>query len=180
MSATGEVGGDGGVSTMMSEALKQAEHALKAGEIPCGCVIVYDGQVIASGYNQTNKQMNATRHAEMVAFDDILLNQKYDKDIFHSCDLYVTCEPCIMCASALSIVGIRKVYFGCCNDKFGGNGSILSIHKEDIQDYYRYPVESNIMHEEAIALFQKFYIGENKRAPMAKRKRKHKMNINQA
>jgi tRNA(Arg) A34 adenosine deaminase TadA len=52
------------------------------------------------------------------------------KGILSNCDLYVTCEPCIMCAAALSKLGIRKVYFGCHNDRFGGNGSILSVHSD--------------------------------------------------
>ncbi|XP_020577986.1 tRNA-specific adenosine deaminase 2-like [Phalaenopsis equestris] len=54
---------------------------------------------------------------------------------FSSCDLYVTCEPCIMCAAALSILGIREVYYGCANDKFGGCGSILSLHEGASLEY---------------------------------------------
>ena len=64
----------------------------------------------------------------MNAIDDMILNQQLDETIFHNCDLYVTCEPCIMCAAALGRMKIRKVYFGCKNEKFGGNGSVLSLH----------------------------------------------------
>jgi tRNA(Arg) A34 adenosine deaminase TadA len=93
-----------------------------------------------------------TRHAEIVAIEDILYNQKLPTEIFRSCDLYVddfcvkcgmwlmlmtvrmfryvTCEPCIMCAAAIGMLGIRRVFFGCSNDRFGGNGSILSVHSD--------------------------------------------------
>ncbi|KAK4493019.1 hypothetical protein RD792_000005, partial [Penstemon davidsonii] len=79
--------------------------------------------------------LQATRHAEMEAID-VLLEQCQKNGVsreeialkFSKCTLYVTCEPCIMCAAALSIIGIREVYYGCGNDKFGGCGSILSLH----------------------------------------------------
>ena len=69
-----------------------------------------------------------TRHAEFIAITSIL--QSYAPSIFHRTDLYVTVEPCIMCASALRQYGIRKVYYGCSNDRFGGTGGVLSIHSE--------------------------------------------------
>ena len=111
-----------------------------------------------------------------------------------SCHLYVTCEPCIMCASALSIIGIQKVYFGCRNDKFGGCGSILSMHcanNEDRSgtelvhygdegkitgtvtcDLYDYEVVGGLMEKEAIDLLRSFYNRENIHAPEERRKRK--------
>ncbi|KAJ6363145.1 hypothetical protein OIU78_003347 [Salix suchowensis] len=77
----------------------------------------------------------ATRHAEMEAIDALLeqwqksgLSVSEVAEKFSACSLYVTCEPCIMCAAALSILGIKEVYYGCANDKFGGCGSILSLH----------------------------------------------------
>ncbi|KAG0627580.1 hypothetical protein M758_2G212000 [Ceratodon purpureus] len=81
----------------------------------------------------------ATRHAEMEAIDMVLcLRQQFSSAHsdsvltggFQQCDLYVTCEPCIMCASALSLLGFRKVYYGCGNDRFGGCGSVLDIHTD--------------------------------------------------
>lgn len=72
--------------------------------------------------------MQGTRHAEFVAIASIL--QSHPISIFHQTDLYVTVEPCIMCASALRQYGIRTVYYGCSNDRFGGTGSVLSIHSE--------------------------------------------------
>ena len=72
--------------------------------------------------------LKGTRHAEMIAIDSILL--MHSAQIFHQTDLYVTVEPCIMCAAALRLIGIRTVYYGCGNDRFGGAGSVLNLHCE--------------------------------------------------
>jgi tRNA-specific adenosine deaminase 2 len=198
----------------MHEALKMGRCALEKGEIPVGCVIVEhqneQSVIIAAGSNQTNESRNGTRHAEIIAIESLFAEgntalsttMKSPKGILSNCDLYVTCEPCIMCAAALSKLGIRKVYFGCHNERFGGNGSILSVHidayksssaqKVGVTDasaakssecrqecaavgsklYHNYDVEAGLLKEEAIELFQNFYTSENRRAPEAKRKRK--------
>ncbi|KAL4448642.1 hypothetical protein ABPG75_005861 [Micractinium tetrahymenae] len=114
----------------MRAALQQACIAMEESEVPVGCVVVRDGRVAATGSNKTNAERNGTRHAEFVAIDSLLAQAGGDPAAaqFHECELYVTCEPCIMCAGALSLLGFRSVTFGCPNDKFGGNGSILSVH----------------------------------------------------
>ncbi|GAX24541.1 tRNA-specific adenosine deaminase 2 [Fistulifera solaris] len=84
------------------------------------------------------------------------------------CHLYVTCEPCIMCAAALAKMKIGCVIFGCRNDKFGGCGSILHVHQEDAG----YRIVSGVLEDEAIALLRSFYSQENHQAPDEKRKRK--------
>ncbi|KAG0588701.1 hypothetical protein KC19_2G262900 [Ceratodon purpureus] len=118
---------------------KLAKGALARLEVPVGCVIVKDGEVIGRGSNRTNETRNATRHAEMEAIDMVLClwqqsltahSDNVSTEGFQQCDLYVTCEPCIMCASALSLLGFRKVYYGCGNDRFGGCGSVLDIHTD--------------------------------------------------
>lgn len=149
----------------MRIALMQAELAIQAGEVPVGCVFIRDGAVIGQGYNLTNAQCNATRHAEMVAIDGIL--EQAHPSIFKDSDLYVTCEPCIMCASALGLIGVRRVIYGCSNDKFGGCGSILHLHEG------QYPTSAGVLNDEAIALFKRFYARENIKAPEAKRKHKN-------
>jgi tRNA-specific adenosine deaminase 2 len=143
--------------------------------------------VIAAGFNATNAEMDATRHAEFVAADQILLGSegRYDLGVFKECDLYVTCEPCLMCASALGHLGIRSVIFGCHNDKFGGCGSILHLHQPlsshhlgEFESHRAagggscYPVTSGVLKDEAVALFRRFYARANTRAPETKRKRK--------
>ena len=109
----------------MKLALDQAHEAYNAGEVPVGCVFVLNGTVVGQGRNRTNETLNGTAHAEMVALRDM-------KDLISQTahmDLYVTVEPCIMCAAALRQVGVKQVYFGAGNDKFGGNGTVLEINK---------------------------------------------------
>ena len=77
---------------------------------------------------QILRNRQGTRHAEFIALTQIL--KDHELSILRETDLYVTVEPCIMCASALRQYGVRAVYYGCSNDKFGGNGGILSIHSE--------------------------------------------------
>ncbi|XP_039131770.1 tRNA-specific adenosine deaminase TAD2-like [Dioscorea cayenensis subsp. rotundata] len=167
-------------NAFMELALEQSRIALENHEVPVGCIIVEDGNVIASGRNRTTETRNATRHAEMDAIDSLLRKwQKIGPDQlqvaekFSKGDIHVTCEPCIMCASAMFILGIRKVYYGCGNDKFGGCGSILSLHENDSENLPRgnpsnrkgFKCIGGIMAEEAIALFQSFYEQGNPNAP---------------
>ena len=157
----------------MIEAIVQAEIALKNGEIPVGCVFVIDDTIVAKGHNLTNETKNGTMHAEIVAINNLIYDQELSQEAIKQSRLYVTCEPCIMCAAALSLIGVNKVYFGCRNERFGGNGSIISLHQNEIlPKYHSYSIVPGLMEEYAIKLFQDFYIGENKRAPIAKRKRK--------
>lgn len=157
----------------MKFALDQAKLALDCLEVPVGCVIVEDGgEVIASGRNRTTETRNATRHAEMEAIDVLLeqwqksgISQREVAEKFRKCSLYVTCEPCIMCAAALSIIGIKEVYYGCANDKFGGCGSILSLHDGRDQSRKGFNCIGGIMASEAVSLFRTFYEQGNPNAP---------------
>ncbi|CAM9161059.1 unnamed protein product, partial [Laminaria digitata] len=149
----------------------QAEIALGEGEVPVGCVIVHTltGRVVSYGHNETNKTFNATRHAELVAIDNALLSEA-DRSILRECQLFVTCEPCIMCAAALRDVEIKGVVFGCSNDRFGGCGSVLSVHSASglPPTSYTYPCQPGLLAEEAVALFKNFYARENTKGKRAK------------
>lgn len=112
----------------MRAAFDMAEQALASNEVPVGCVFVRKGEIIARGMNDTNRSLNGTRHAELIAINSIL--GEHQSSVLHDTDLYVTVEPCIMCASALRQYRIRAVYFGCSNDRFGGTGGVLSVHSE--------------------------------------------------
>jgi tRNA-specific adenosine deaminase 2 len=101
-----------------------------------------------------------TRHAEFVALAEIMA--KHPQSILRETDLYVTVEPCIMCASALRQYGIRTVYFGCLNDRFGGCGGVMQIHSDPGVDK-PYPVYGGIFREEAIMLLRRFYVQENEK-----------------
>lgn len=162
----------------MQLALEQARLAMDKLEVPVGCIFVEDGKVIAAGSNHSNTARNATRHAEMEAIDTMLwqwqkagLSQLQVAEKFARCVLYVTCEPCIMCASALSIIGIKEVYYGCANDKFGGCGSILSLHEANPKQIFGSPQGSGfrcfggLMASEAVELLRNFYEQGNPNAP---------------
>lgn len=110
------------------------------------------------GGNLTASQ--GTRHAEFVALAEIMA--KHPQHILKETDLYVTVEPCIMCASALRQYGIRAVYFGCLNDRFGGCGGVMQIHSDAGVDP-PYPVYGGLFREEAIMLLRRFYVQENEK-----------------
>ncbi|KAG2209818.1 hypothetical protein INT47_001967 [Mucor saturninus] len=159
-------------AAFMREALVVAQDAYDHSEVPVGCVFVLNNEtIIARGRNKPNESYNATRHAEFEAIDDIL--KEHERGVFENVDLYVTVEPCVMCASALRQVGIRHVYFGCGNEKFGGNGSVFHINTDsrlDTSQSKGYPSEGGFFHEEAILMLRKFYIRENKHAPVPRKK----------
>ncbi|KAK7608923.1 cytidine deaminase-like protein [Phyllosticta paracitricarpa] len=153
----------------MREALRMAELALATDETPVGCVFVHDGTIIGRGMNDTNRSLNGTRHAEFVAISQILA--RYPPSVLRQTDLYVTVEPCVMCASALRQFNIRAVYFGCWNDRFGGTGGVLHIHDQHVFPVDKpYPVYGGIFREEAIMLLRKFYVQQNTKAPEPKHK----------
>ena len=109
----------------MKEALKQAKKAYAMGEVPIGCVIVHEGKIIGRGYNRRNTDKNTLAHAEITAIN------KASKVIgdwrLEECTLYVTLEPCQMCAGAIVQARIPEVVMGCMNPKAGCAGSILNI-----------------------------------------------------
>ena len=111
----------------MHRAVELAKIALEQGEVPVGCVIVKGDEIIGEGHNLTNLFKNGTKHCEFIAINDAI--RKNPQVEFEEADLYVTCEPCIMCAEALALIKIRKVYFGCYNERFGGNGSVIKINE---------------------------------------------------
>ncbi|CAL5221138.1 g3275 [Coccomyxa viridis] len=161
--------------TFMCQAFAEARNALARGEVPIGCVITRDGDIIARGSNLTNETRNATMHAEMDAIDSIVASlPDEDRDTaFHRCQLYVTCEPCIMCAGALSLLQFEKVVYGCANDRFGGCGSILSIHQSGCGGCggrpsnagFQLQCSGGLMAAEAVALLKEFYSTGNPKAP---------------
>ena len=102
----------------IEDALKEAERAGAAGEVPVGAVVVRDGTVIAAAGNRVEADQNPQAHAEMLAIAEAcrILGRKWLED----CDLYVTLEPCPMCAGALSLARVRRVYYGAADPKSGG------------------------------------------------------------
>jgi len=136
---------------------------------------VRHGEVIAKARNRTNELRNATRHAELEAIDDILANKLLTPQVVEyplsETTLYVTVEPCIMCASALRQIGIEKVYFGCANERFGGCHGIISVNKNlGHPKHPPYEAIGGYCREEAIMMLRRFYMTENTNAPVPKSK----------
>ncbi|CAK1360125.1 tRNA-specific adenosine deaminase subunit tad2 [Cercospora beticola] len=156
----------------MREAIGMAEFALASDETPVGCVFVHEGKIIGRGINGTNASLNGTRHAEFVALAEIM--SKHPQSILHETDLYVTVEPCIMCGSALRQYGIRAVYFGCLNDRFGGCGGVMNVHSDPGIDG-TFPCYGGLFREEAIMLLRRFYVQENEKAPDPKPKKNREL-----
>lgn len=109
----------------MKAALKQAEKALALGEVPIGCVIVHEGKIIGRGYNRRNTDKNTLAHAEITAINKA--SKKIGDWRLEECTLYVTLEPCQMCAGAIVQARVTEVVMGCMNPKAGCGGSILNI-----------------------------------------------------
>ncbi|KZV60278.1 cytidine deaminase-like protein [Peniophora sp. CONT] len=162
----------------MRVALDQAEEAFNAHEVPVGCVFVRNGTVIARARNRTNELRNATRHAELEAIDAILAdpNLTPQNAEARACPLggttlYVTVEPCMMCASALRQAGLERCFFGAGNERFGGCGSVLGVNSAIPHPRLpAFPATGGLLREEAIMALRRFYITENTNAPVPKSK----------
>jgi len=161
----------------MELALQEAKKSLEHGEVPVGCAIVdtNTGRVLGSAHNEGKTTNDGTQHCEIILLERSLMDLS-DKEIGNS-TLYVTCEPCIMCAYAIRLCRIPKVVFGCANAQFGGCGSITSLQKNsaaftssgiEIQDVCSFSVVKGIRSTEALSLLQRFYSGVN---PHSKSKR---------
>jgi tRNA(adenine34) deaminase len=105
-------------ASLMDLALKAAENAQKGGEVPIGCVIVLNGEVIATAGNRTLSDRDPTAHAEILAIRQAA--SAIGSERLVDCDLYVTLEPCTMCAGAISFARIRRLYYGAADPKGGG------------------------------------------------------------
>ncbi|QLG70562.1 hypothetical protein HG535_0A05030 [Zygotorulaspora mrakii] len=160
----------------MGLAVRLARYALDQGETPVACVFVYEpmGEVIAYGTNDTNGSLTGIAHAEFMAINHLQSAVGTGAEMLRlarSITVYVTVEPCIMCASALRQLGIGKVVFGCANERFGGNGTVLHCNKDasaGLNGTYR--SVPGIMRREAIMLLRYFYVRSNERSPKPRNK----------
>ncbi len=141
----------------MYAALQQAETAIDQDEVPIGAVIVHKGKIIGRGYNQTEKLKDATAHAEMIAIT-AAANHLQSK-FLDECELYVTVEPCVMCAGAILLSRISKIYFGTFEPKFGACGSLFNIISSG--KYNHTPeVYSGVYSDESKTLLENFFAGK--------------------
>ncbi len=138
----------------MREALKEADEAIKSGEVPIGCVIVYNGQIIGRGHNLRNSRKNPLCHAEITAINEAagFIGDWRLED----CTLYVTVEPCPMCAGAIVQARIPRVVFGTRNVKAGCAVSILNILNEP-RFNHQVEITEGILREECAEPMSRFF-----------------------
>lgn len=138
----------------MKEAIKQAKKAYKIEEVPIGCVIVYEDKIIARAYNKRNYKKSTLAHAELLA---ITKASKVLNDWrLEGCTMYVTLEPCQMCAGAIVQSRLDKVVIGCMNPKAGCAGSVINLL--DMKGFnHQVEVEKGVMEEECSGLLQQFF-----------------------
>lgn len=138
----------------MKQAILQAKKAFMINEVPIGCLIVYDGKVIARGYNRRIRDRSTLAHAEINAI------RKACKEIgdwrLEECTMYVTLEPCPMCAGAIVQARIPRVVIGCMNPKAGCAGSVLDMLNEPGFNH-QVSVDTGILGEECSAMMKQFF-----------------------
>jgi tRNA(adenine34) deaminase len=137
----------------MLEALALAKEAANQGEVPVGCVIVRGDQIVGRGRNRRETGKNALAHAEIEAINDACRNLGGWR--LWDCTMYVTLEPCAMCAGAILNARIKRVVYGASDKKFGAVNSVCSLFSMDFNHHPE--VESGVMEEESAALLQSFF-----------------------
>ena len=138
----------------MIQALKEAEKAYKKLEVPVGAVIVKDGEIIARAHNQKETKIDTTKHAEILAIQKASKKLKSWRLI--DCEMYVTLEPCTMCAGAIINSRIKKIYIGAMDEKTGAAGSVLNLFK-DYKFNHKVEVETNILKLECETILKQFF-----------------------
>jgi len=138
----------------MDQAIRQAEKACREGEVPVGAVIVHDDRIVGRGHNQTETLKDPTAHAEIIAISaaaDTLQSRRLE-----NCTLYVTLEPCAMCAGAIVLARIRLLVYGCEDPKAGACGSLRNI----VQDHrlnHRVEIVSGVRDDFSAGLLKSFF-----------------------
>lgn len=138
----------------MKEALKEAQKAYNKLEIPVGAVIVKDGKIISRAHNIKEEKQDTTKHAEIIAIQKA--SKKLETWRLNDCEMYVTLEPCSMCAGAIIQSRIKKVYIGTMDEKTGACGSVLNLFK-DFKFNHTVELETGILQEDCEKLLKDFF-----------------------
>ncbi|MCI8444495.1 MAG: tRNA adenosine(34) deaminase TadA [Clostridia bacterium] len=138
----------------MKEALKEAKKAYEKLEVPVGAIIVKNGKIIARAHNLKETKYDTTKHAEILAIQKA--SKKLESWRLLDCEMYVTLEPCSMCAGALINSRIKKVYIGALDEKTGAAGSVLNLF-EDYTFNHKVEVEKGIMQEQCETMLKDFF-----------------------
>lgn len=138
----------------MEKAIAQARRAYANGDVPIGCVIVHDGRIIARGFNKRNLKKTTLAHAEILAIEQA--SRKLGDWRLEECTMYVTLEPCQMCAGAIVQARIPKVVIGCMNPKAGCAGSIINLL--DMKQFnHQVSVLKGVMQQECSDMMKQFF-----------------------
>lgn len=152
----------------MKEALKQAKKAEDIGEVPIGCVIVYEDKIISRAYNKRNNNKSTLAHAELIAIDKA--SKKMGDWRLEECTMYVTLEPCQMCAGAIVQSRMEKVVIGAMNKKAGCAGSILNLLQ--VEEFnHQVEIITGVLEEECSTVLQSFFKKLRIRNKMEKRRK---------
>lgn len=151
----------------MKEAVRQAKKAWKIGEVPIGCVIVYEGKIIGRGYNRRTTDKNPLAHAEILAIKKA--SKKMNDWRLEDCTLYVTLEPCQMCSGAIVQARTKRVVVGCMNPKAGCAGSILNLLQVE-KFNHQVELTTGVLEEECSIMMKEFFkeLREKKKAEKKK------------
>ena len=155
----------------MKEALKEAKKAYEKLEVPVGAIIVRNGKIIARAHNLKETKIDTTKHAEILAIQKA--SRKLKSWRLLDCEMYVTLEPCSMCAGAIINSRIKKIYIGTLDEKTGAVGSVLNLF-EDYTFNHKVEVEKGVMKEECENLLKSFF----KMLRKLKKKKKRKIRKN--
>ena len=138
----------------MKQALKEAKKAYEKLEVPVGAVIVKDGKIIAKAHNLKETKTDTTKHAEILAIQKA--SKKLESWRLLDCEMYITLEPCSMCAGAIINSRIKKIYIGALDEKTGAAGSVLNLF-EDYKFNHKVEVEKGVMQEECENILKDFF-----------------------
>ena len=145
----------------MRAALREALAAADADEVPVGCVVVHDGLIVGRGHNQTQGLQDATAHAEIVAIG--AASSALGSWRLTECTLYVTLEPCAMCAGAIILARVGRLVYGARDPKAGACGSVLDvIHERRLN--HRVDVTSGVLADECGAVLKEFFASKRREA----------------
>lgn len=144
----------------MKEAMRQARKAEALDEVPIGCVIVREGKILARGYNRRNTDKNTLAHAELIAIKKA--SKRFGDWRLEDCTLYVTLEPCQMCAGAIVQCRMGKVVIGAMNPKAGCAGSVLNLLQVE-KFNHQVPFESGVLGEECSQMLSDYFRGLRER-----------------
>ncbi|MFA7435156.1 MAG: nucleoside deaminase [Bacilli bacterium] len=139
----------------INEAINEAMIAYSKGEVPVGCVIVVDGKIIARGHNQREAKNSVLAHAEIIAIEEA--SKKLNRWILDDATIYITLEPCLMCAGAIFQARMKRVVYGASEPKFGGLGSLININ--EIQEInHKLEITSGVKADYIAGIMKNFFI----------------------